>query len=260
MSVTTGQSMKRLFLILGFFCLAPAAEASGRYITYILRAFYRPQEISAWKVATSQIATAEKQIIAVDTALAQGSLASRAQLSATTDLLHRTQQYGIFSGQGAQVCLAVGQRKDVANAGDRANVAQKAYMRDNGDGRGRFTPTEYELERAREQLKRYCSAEEHNLGLCQSSFDAMAGVGGDYQKLARNEQLTTKQAEAAKDFIATAVPAAIPVRAERNCGPACVRATEQLRYLSALSSMAALPMANQMSRRTGVKTNLKDGN
>lgn len=213
---------------------------------------------NALRVLTRQISLAEEVNTQANMALTAGSLAARAQLETTSALLNILQEFGPYAGQGPQSCMSVNSGEDITVAAERANQSADIFLGFNADGSGNFPAPEYESRRAANHLKKYCSAQEHNLGLCTSMFDGLAKFGSDYTKFARTDQLTAKQADAGHDFIAAIAPPALIKQPSSGCNEACQIQQYQARSMSAFASMGVLPIATQLANRTGTKTYLKE--
>lgn len=254
------KTMLRLIggLLIALSCSAACAQDGGLSYWITMLHTYEPLKLSSRKVLASQFATAAKGMISGEVAVAQGGMAAKMQLSTTTELLKSFQRYGVYSGQGAQTCMAVNQGEDIDAANARTLAAINAFVGTEGDGRAKYAPSEYERSRSAVHMERYCSAQEHNMGLCVSKFDGMAKFGTDYSKFARTDHLTSKQAKAAGDFVATLVAPAMPKVVSTQCDTACMEDRSRNMRLSALSSMASMPFASQMANRSGVKTYLKE--
>ena len=211
-------------------------------------------EVTGIKVATSQVAVAAKSQINAAVVLAQGGMAARGTLASTLAQIEIYNNFGFESGQGPQTCAALGLRNDIdVIAQSRDKLAFTAMST---AGRASFPLEFYEAQRASGRVAAYCSADEHNLGLCKSRFDGMAGVSTNYSKLSLQDQFTSKHIKAAQDFVAELVPPPMPVRANVVCGNGSGCQAERLAALrvDALSSMIAVSMAAQFSNQVGEKT------
>lgn len=210
------------------------------------------QNIVAWKVFTSQVATAAKAQINASATLLQGEMIARGSLAGTVEQLGLYQKFSALTGQGAQVCDAVNQRNDI----DTISLAREAFefVAVPRAGRAAVPAPNYEVDRSKNQLDAYCSADEHNLGICTSRFDGMASASSDFNKLMTEDQFTTKQLRSAEEYIANLVPPPLPVRSAANCDAGCQSTRMVAMRLDALSSMIAAPMAMQLSGRIGAKT------
>jgi len=217
---------------------------------------YGTLEVSSLRVIAAQFSTSAKGMINADVAMTQGGVAAKALLATTTQLLEHLQNYGVYSGQGPQICMTINQGEDIDAATKRTNLAIDSFMGQSGDARGKYAAPDYERKRSSNHLEKYCSAQEHNLGICTSQFDGMAVFGSDYSKFARTEQLTEKKAKAGQDFIAAMLPPALPQLASSQCDDACINQGYNVRALNAMASIAALPIAVQLANRTGGKTYL----
>lgn len=210
------------------------------------------QKIAAWKVFTSQVATASKALINARTSVLQGEMAAKGSLAGTIEQLELYQSFSAVSGQGAQVCDAISQRDDI----DKIALARDSFefVAMPRAGRTSAAPPSYEVDRSKDQLDAYCSADEHNLGICKSRFDGMASASANFNKIMTADQFTTKQLRSAEDYIANLVPPPLPVRSSANCDVGCQSARMAAMRLDAMSSMVAAPMAMQLSGRIGEKT------
>ena len=213
---------------------------------------YATQKLAASKVLASQISLAATTQINADIALTQGSVAARAILSTTVDQIDAYRSYSGLTGQGAQICDAVNQRNDVDDIAGARSVYRFTEQR--GGGRAAVPPDRYEAARAEKALEAYCSADEHNLGICKSKFDGMNSAASNYSKIALNDQFTKKQLGAAGDFISNLVPPPLPARVAKNCDANCMALRGKSLRVEALSSMVAAPLAAGMSNRIGQKT------
>ena len=210
------------------------------------------QKMAARKVFTSQVATASKAVINARTSLLQGEMAARGSLATTIEQLELYQTFSSLTGQGAQVCDAVNQRNDI----DTIALARDAveFVAVTLSGRAPVSPQNYEVDRSKEQLDAYCSADEHNLGLCRSRVGGMASASANFNKLMTAEQFTTQQLRSAENYIANLVPPPMPVQSGAACDVGCRSARMAAMRVDALSSMVAAPMAMQLSGRIGEKT------
>ncbi len=210
--------------------------------------------VSGLKVATSQVAVAAKAQINADIVVAQGAMAARGTLASTLEQIAVYNNFGFESGQGPQTCAAVGLRDDVdVISQSREKLAFTAMAT---AGRAPFQREFYETQRATSRMGAYCSADEHNLGLCKSRFDGMAGISTNFGKLSLQPQFTSRHIKAAEDFVAELVPPPLPLRANVSCesGSACQGERVAAMRVDALSSMVAVSMAAQLSSRVGEKT------
>lgn len=211
------------------------------------------QKLSALRVMTSQIATSSKAQINATINIVQGEMAARGVLSGTTEQLDLYRSFAAIGGQGAQMCDAVSQRNDI----DTLSRAQDGYQFVAVPNAGRTTARRdnYEVVRAEKQMDAYCSAEEHNLGICKSRFDGMDNASSSFNKLMGMDQFTSKQLKAAEEFIANAVPAPrLMPQASKSCDAACKGARLAAMRMDAASSMTAATLAMQLSGRIGAKT------
>lgn len=213
---------------------------------------YGTQKQSSIKVLTSQVATAATAQMNADIALAQGSVASKALLSTASDQVEIYRKYSALTGQGAQVCDAVNQRNDLDDIA-RARDGY-AFMQQSKGGRAAVPQDRYESARLDKRLDAYCSADEHNLGICKSRFDGMAVASTNYNKVVIADQFTTKQLKAAEDFVANLVPPPLPARRASDCDARCQGLRARAMRVDALASMVAAPMAASLSSRIGQKT------
>lgn len=209
-------------------------------------------KIAAWKVFTSQSATAAKAQVNARVSILQGEMAAKGSLAATTEQLELYQAFSALTGQGAQVCSAVNQRNDI----DTIALARDSFefVAMPRSGRAAVPASSYEETRAKVQIDAYCTADEHNLGICKSRFDGMAAASANYNKIMTADQFTTKQLRSAEDYIANLVPPPMPARAAKNCDAGCQSARMAALRVDATSSMVAAAMAMQMSSRIGEKT------
>lgn len=211
------------------------------------------QKIASLKVMTSQFATASKAQINAKVNLMQAQMGALGVLASTVEQLEAFQQFSAFTGQGAQVCDAVSQRNDI----DAISVGRNSYSFVSGVRGGQSdTPADnYEALRSKAQLDAYCTAEENNMGMCRSKFDGMAGYSSNFNKLQTSEQLTTKQLEAAKDFVANMVPPPPKVAmASKNCDSGCLSRRLASMRSDAAASMVATSMTMQLANQIGAKT------
>lgn len=238
-------------LVLGSFFYTGAAHA-GLFDIIAALANLGTQKLSAIKVATAQIAVSANEQKKVDIALAEGAMKARAMLSTTVEQLETYRRYSHQSGQSVQVCDAVNQRDDLNSVAD----ARQAYSfaSPKRAGRADVSSDGYEEKLLDKRLDAYCSADEHNLGLCQSRFDGMAAASSDYAKIILPDQYTTKQVAAAQDYIANLVPPPLVQIQKGRCESACQIARIQAMRVDALSSMVAVPVAVNLSSRIGVKS------
>ncbi|SFF31545.1 hypothetical protein [Paracidovorax wautersii] len=211
------------------------------------------QKLSALRVMTSQIATSSKAQINATISIVQGEMGARGVLAGTTEQLDLYRSFSAIGGQGVQMCDAVSQRNDI----DTLSRAQDSYqfVAVANSGRTSARRDNYEIVRAEKQMDAYCSAEEHNLGICKSRFDGMENASSSFNKLMGVDQFTNKQLKAAEEFIANAVPAprAMP-QVSRACDAACKSARVAAMRMDAASSMTAATLAMQLSSRIGAKT------
>jgi len=230
--------------VAALFMLAPGTAAAFESVL--------TQKVASWKVFTSQVATAAKAQINARTSVLQGEMAARGSLATSIEQLELYQHYSALTGQGAQVCDAVSQRNDIDSIGRSRDSFEFVAMP--RAGRAAIASADYEVERGKAQLDAYCSADEHNLGVCKSRFDGMASASANFNKIMTADQFTSKQLRSAEDYIANLVPPPVPVRAAAQCDVGCQSARMAALRLDAVSSMVAAPMAMQMSGRIGAKT------
>jgi hypothetical protein len=244
---------KPLFWVLfsGGMAVVSVARADVFEIFSVLQQ-YGTQKQSAIKVLTSQVSTAATMQMNADIALAQGSIASKALLSTTSEQIEIYRRYSALTGQGAQVCDAVNQRNDV----DGIASARSAYAftQPVNGGRAAVPRDRYESARLDKRLDAYCSADEHNLGLCKSRFDGMAAASTNYNKIVVADQFTGKQLKAVEDFVANLVPPPLPVQRASDCDVRCQMSRARAMRVDALASMVAAPMTASLSSRIGQKT------
>lgn len=240
-------SMRRAFVAI----LAVVAALSAANVHAFEQVLQK--KIAALRVMTSQIATAAKAHINARTSIAQGAMAAQGMLSTTVEQLNQFQAFSALTGQGAQVCDAVAQRNDI----DSISLARDAFqfVAMANAGRSAVPRDNYEVARASKQLDAYCSADEHNLGLCMSRFDGLANASTDFNKLTGVDQFTNKQLKAAEEYIANLVPAhkTVPQKAA-SCDAACQAVRLAELRANAAASMVAATMAMQLSSRIGEKT------
>lgn len=242
------QSLGRV--VAGAVIAVAAATASGSAFAFI---GILQQKVAALKVMTSQIATAAKAHINARTSIVQAEMAAMGMLSTTVEQLQLFQAFSIVSGQGAQVCDAVAQRNDI----DTISMARDSYqfVAMPNSGRAAVPRDNYEVARADKQLDAYCSADEHNLGLCTSRFDGMANASTSFNKVMTMDQFTNKQLRAAEDYIANIVPAQrVAARTASSCDVSCQSSRLLALRANAAASMVATSMAMQLSGRIGEKT------
>ncbi len=241
----------RAWVVVILLCVAGVARADVFEIFTILQQ-YGTQKLSAAKVATAQVSLAATAQINADIALAQGAMAGRALLAMTTEQIESYRNYSVLTGQGAQVCDAVNQRNDV----DDIARARGAYLFSNpkDGGRAALPRDRYDAAMLEKRLDAYCSADEHNLGLCRSRFDGMNSASTSYTKIVLADQFTGKQAKAAQDFIANLVPPPLPLQRAGDCDPGCQTQRVRAMRVDALASMVAFPMAASLSSHIGQKT------
>lgn len=211
------------------------------------------QKVASLRVMTSQFATASKAQINARVNLMQAQMGAIGVLASSVEKMEAFQSFSAVTGQGAQVCSAVAQRNDI----DVISLGRNNYSFVSGVRGGQSsTPADnYEILRSAAQLDAYCTAEENNLGICRSKFDGMAGYSSNFNKLQTAEQLTTKQLEAAKDFVANMVPPPPKVvTASKNCDSACLSRRLASMQSDAAASMVATSMTMQMANQIGAKT------
>lgn len=212
----------------------------------------KQRQVMSWKVADAQIAAATKAQVNSSIALAQGKVGGTATLESTAQQIDTYRQFSAVVGQGAQVCDASSQRNDI----DRIGTARDQYAFANmaNGGRAAYPAADYEVKRSADRLDLYCSADEHNLGLCRSRFDGMATASTSAPKVGLPDQYTHKQLKAASDYIANLVPAPVPTRGASTCDAGCQAARLAALRVEATSSMVAVPTAARLAGRIGEKT------
>lgn len=210
------------------------------------------QKVSGYKVLTSQISVAAQQKINSAKRMAEAQMAAIALMASSIEQLEVFKDHSPMMGQGAQVCDAVNQRSDITRIAD----VRKAYDVGNvrNAGRANFPANNYVGARIKQQLEDYCTADQHNLGLCRARADGMASASTDYTQLDVAEQFTNKQLKASNDFIANIVPGPSFVGFSGKCGPKCESVIASAKQMDSISSMAAFGLATQFSNRIGNKT------
>lgn len=241
----------RAMLAALLFALSSTAHAQLADIFRLMEQ-YGTQKQGASKVLASQISVAATAQINADIAIAQGAMVGRALLSTTVEQVETYRSFSGLTGQGAQVCDAVSQRNDIDDIDKKRSLY--SFTSQPRAGRSAIPPDRYESTRTERRLDAYCSADEHNLGLCKSRFDGMNTASTNYTKFALADQLTSKQLKAAEDFIANLVPRPSPVRRATECDVGCRTQLVQAMRLDAVSSMVAVPVAASLSGRIGAKT------
>jgi hypothetical protein len=245
--------LKRL-LCAGVFAVGFVVTPAHAGILEILKSLLSGEQgkVSATKVASAQVAMAAKAQINADVTLAQGEMYARGLLTSTVEQLETFRRFNGATGQGVQTCDAINQRNDVDTIA-RARDAVTFTQMPNG-GRAALSPDSYEVHRVVARMDAYCSADEHNLGLCKSRFDGMASASTNYNKLITADQFTAKQLKAAQDFVAELVPPPLPQRRNGGCDAGCQSERMGALRVDAMASMVAVPMAAQLAGKIGQKT------
>lgn len=222
-------------------CMGSAAETDG----------LARQRISGYKVLTTQISASTKQVLQGAKRVAEAQMASLAAVASTIEQMELFKDFGITMGQGAQVCDAVNQHADISRLADLLSAYEIGRV--NNAGRPNIGPENYTQARVKQQLTDYCSADQHNLGICRSKYDGMAALSTDYAGLEIQDQLTKKQLKAVNDFVGNLVPPPAP-QYTGKCGPSCQSASAMGKQLDTFSSMAALGISAPFTNRIGAKT------
>lgn len=102
------------------------------------------RELSAMRVATSQIATAAKAQINANLVLKQGEMAAIGSLETTKEQLRVYQEYSALTGQGVDPCLQLQAQAQAnfSNAGGRAANTAAATFAQAAAAPGRYGNTE----------------------------------------------------------------------------------------------------------------------
>ena len=214
-------------------------------------------KIAAWKVIASQVAIGDRAIITASQRIDQARMAALGSLQQSLSQLEIFRSYGAFTGQGAQVCAAALNRNDINRIGDRMAVLDFVSMPQRG--RLNVKPDNYTVAMVNEQLEKYCSADMHNLGICQTRFDGGVAVSMSYARINAAEQLTTQQLEGTKAFIANMVPPGqvVNTRSSGQCNAECIQSRVRGMRADAISSLVAVPMAEHFASRVGASTYAK---
>lgn len=213
------------------------------------------QKIGALKVMTQQFATAAKTSIESAQRLAEAQIASVAYMNTTIGQMEVYQSFNPYTGQGPKFCDAVSNSKDIVAISTKRDNFDLGNT--NRAGRTKVAPDRYSELRVKSNLDKYCTADQHNLGICRARFDGLNGASSNYSKLAEIEQFTKGQFEAANEFIANLVPVPskeIMTKKGGNCGVGCENAYVNAMQADAFSSMVAFGAKSSFSSQIGTKT------
>lgn len=236
--------------LLPFLCVLVAAPSASWADGSLIRA---QEKIASYKVLTTQYKTKATAIINNMKRVAEAQMGALAMLNSSVAQMELYKEYSPIGGQGAQTCDAVNQSTDITRIArlrqqyDLGNVSSAGQMA--------FNPTKYVQAQVKEQLDKYCTADQHNLGLCRAKYDGMAGASSNYASLMQHEQFTVKQLEAANHFIANLLPAPAPLSlAQKSCGARCDEVAHAYAEQNSFSSLVAHSFASNFGNRVGTKT------
>lgn len=211
------------------------------------------QKIASYKVMTAQFAAASKAAITNLQRVAEGEMAALSIQASLLDQMMIYRQYSPLVGQGAQVCDAVNNNSDIdiiSRSRPRIEMGNLSTA-----GRPKIDPSNYIATRVKDQLENYCTADEHNLGLCRAKFDGMAAAASDFGKLMDKELFTSKELKASNDFVANMVPPPAPKVSKNNCKTSsCLELVAAARSMDAFGGLVANSYASVFSSRVGTKS------
>ena len=123
------------------------------------------RELSAIKVATSQIATAAKAQINADLVLKQGEMAAIGSMETTKQQLKVYQDFSALTGQGVDPCAQLVAQTNLTNAGGRAVSTAVQSVAQTAAAPGRYGSSENYTYRLLQQRKEmFATEDEAKLG------------------------------------------------------------------------------------------------
>lgn len=211
------------------------------------------QKIASFKVMAAQFSSASKAAITNLQRVAEGEMAALSMRLSMLDQLEVYRQFSPLVGQGAQVCDAVNNNSDI----DIISRTRTRYEMGNLStaGRLKIDPANYVSTSVKEQLNNYCTADQHNMGLCRAKFDGMAAASSDFSKLMHKELFTAKDLNASNAFVANMVPPPAPKLTKNRCKTnSCMELASASRSMDAFGGLVAHSYTSVFASRVGTKT------
>lgn len=220
---------------------------------------YDKRELSAMRVATSQVATVAKAEINAAQALMAGKMAALGALEHTKQQLDVYQQFSVLTGQGVDPCAQLEAQNGLNDAGRRTNASIQAVLMQAAAAPGRYSSPESYIEKMLKVRQGFLTKDEEALGFGKAmSTEVTTATGEKFPLAGADTNAGVLFADSADSRVKAAKEAYInhigglpdlPIAKETASLPAgkeylVVKAQKDAVMSAALSSMATVAATN----------------